>query len=507
MALARAWSVGLLGVEGHLVDVEADLAQGLPGLSLVGLPDAALSEARDRVRAAVVNSGLSWPSRRITIGLGPAWLPKAGSGFDLAIAAAILAADGAVPAGTLNGRVLLGELGLDGSVRSTHGVLPAVLAAARAGRPRVVVPAANASEAALVPGVSVEAVGSLTDLIGVLRGTSPGQPVRVSRSPDPTPNAPDLVDVVGQDHGRMALEVAAAGRHHLLLTGPPGAGKTMLAERLPGILPALDDVQALEVSAVHSVAGLLPADAPLIRRPPLRAPHHSASLPALIGGGGRVLRPGEISLAHHGVLFLDEAPEFARGMLDTLRQPLESGYVEIARASGTARFPARVLLVLAANNCPCANPRPDACTCSSVVRRRYLGRLSGALLDRVDVRVTALPIDRTALLGEGLPTESSAIVAARVAAARAAAAQRFAGSSWRCNADVPGAALRRRFRLPRAATAPLAAALDRGELTARGYDRCLRVAWTLADLGGVPSPGLVEVHAALAMRQLTSVAA
>lgn len=498
--MARGWAAGLFGIEGHLVEVEADLARGLPGLALVGLPDAALSEARDRVRSAVVNSGLSWPGQRITVGLGPAWLPKAGSAFDLAIAAAVLAADGAVPPGAVDERVLLGELGLDGSVRPVLGVLPAALAAARAGRRRLTVPTPNATEAALVPGVAVEAVSSLDGLVDLLRGRSAGEEFRPAADPV-GPGVPDLADVSGQDAARLALEVAAAGGHHLLLTGPPGAGKTMLAERLPSILPPLDDGQALEASAVHSVAGLLAADAPLIRRPPLRAPHHSASLAALVGGGGRVLRPGELSLAHHGVLLLDEAPEFARGMLDALRQPLESGWVHIARAAGVARFPARVQLVLAANPCPCASPDPRACQCGSVARRRYLGRLSGALLDRVDIRVELLPVDRAALLGQAAPAEASATVAARVATARARAVRRLAGSPWRCNAEVPGSALRRQFAAPRDAIGPLAASLDRGELTARGYHRCLRVAWTLADLAGRDRPGRVEVHAALALRR------
>jgi magnesium chelatase family protein len=478
MSLAHAWAVALIGIEGHLVEVEADLAPGLPGLALVGLPDAALSEARDRVRAAVSNSGLAWPSQRITVGLSPAALPKAGSAFDAAIAAAVLAANGEVPIDAVATRVLLGELALDGRLRATRGILPAVLAAARAGHERVVVPVGNAREAALVPGVQVTAVESLSQLVDVLRGDDPGAPVpRIDD--EPAPSGPDLVDVLGQDLGRLALETAAAGGHHLFLHGPPGAGKTMLAARLPGLLPPLTDEQALEVSAVHSVAGLLADDSPLVRHPPFRAPHHSATLPALVGGGGgRQLRPGAVSLAHRGVLFLDEAPEFRGGVLDALRQPLESGVVEIARSSGTARFPARVQLVLAANPCPCASSS-QSCICGSLARRRYLGRISGALLDRVDLRVEVFPVDRVALLGGSSHVEGTADVAARVHAARAAGAERWSGTPWRTNTDVPGSALRGRWRLAPADTRLLAHELDRGRLTARGYDRVLRVAWTL----------------------------
>lgn len=506
MTLARTWSVSLLGVDGHLVDVEADLARGLPGLALVGLPDAALSEARDRVRAAVVNSGLSWPAQRITVGLSPAALPKSGSGFDLAIAAAVLAAHGAVPGEQLAHTVVLGELGLDGRVRATRGVLPAVLAAVRGGYERVVVPAGNATEAALVRGAQVTAVASLAEFVAVLRGESAGSVVGPS-VPGEVVAEPDLADVVGQDFGRLALEVAAAGGHHLFLHGPPGAGKTMLATRLPGLLPPLTDDEALEVSAVHSVAGALAPDAPLLRRPPFGAPHHSATIPALVGGGGRVLRPGAVSLAHRGVLFLDEAPEFRSGALDALRQPLESGAIEIARASGWARFPARFQLVLAANPCPAACLDPRRCSCPSLARRRYLGRLSGALLDRVDLRVEVLPVDRVALLGEAAGAESSATVAARVATARAAAAHRLAGLPWSRNADVPGVALRQRFRLPRGDLQRLARAIDTGALTARGYDRVLRVAWTLADLRGATMPGATEVGAALGLRAADGAAA
>jgi len=499
MPLARAWSVALLGVDGHVIEVEADLSAGLPGLSLVGLPDAALSEARDRVRAAVHNSKLAWPTQRITVGLSPAALPKAGSGFDVAIAAAVLAANGTVPADRLAASVLIGELGLDGRLRSTRGVLPAVLAAVRAGWDRIVVPAANAAEAALIPGVQVCGVEWLTELVAELRGEAPvvNLPTVVPPPDDPEP---DLADVVGQDFARFALEVAAAGGHHLFLHGAPGAGKTMLASRLPGILPSLSDEHAVEVTAVHSVAGLFRSGASLIRRPPLQAPHHSATMQALVGGGGRVLRPGAASIAHRGVLFLDEAPEFRAGVVDALRQPLESGVIEIARATSSARFPARFQLVLAANPCPAACADVRSCTCPSLARRRYLGRLSGALLDRIDLRVEVLPASRAALLDNAGSPEPTAALRARVLAARAAAQARLAGTGWVTNSEVPGAVLRGRFRLPKRALAPAMTALDRGRLSARGYDRILRISWTLADLAGRSEPGPDEVRVAIELR-------
>jgi magnesium chelatase family protein len=506
VTLARAWSVALVGVDGHLVEVEADLAAGLPGLSLVGLPDASLNESRDRVRAAVVNAGLAWPTRRITVGLSPAALPKSGSGFDIAIAAAVLAAAGLVPADAVAGRVLLGELALDGRVRAVRGVLPAVLAAARAGRDRVVVPLECAREAALVPGVVVEAVDTLSGLVAVLRGEDAGCSLPPAPAALPVPG-PDLSDVLGQAEARLALEVAASGSHHLLLTGPPGAGKTLLAERLPGLLPDLDDDTALTVSAVHSVLGLLPPEAPLLRRPPFRAPHHSATLPALIGGGGRSLRPGAISAAHGGVLFLDEAPELAGGVLDALRQPLESGVVEIARAQGTARFPARFQLVMAANPCPCAAPRELDCCCPSAQLRRYQARLSGAVLDRVDLRQQVLPLSRVELLAPGAVGESTAVVAARVAAARAVARERLRPEGLRCNAEVAGSLLRGRLRLPPPALVSASRALDLGLLSARGFDRVVRVAWTLADLAGRARPDRSDVECALGLRGVVTVRA
>jgi magnesium chelatase family protein len=500
VTLARAWSVGLIGVQGAMVEVEVDIAQGLPGVALVGLPDAVVRQSVDRVRAAVANAGGEFPLRRITIGLSPASMPKQGSGFDLALAAAVLAAAEAVPQAAVERLVLLGELGLDGSVRGIRGVLPAVLAAAAAGHRQVVVPAANAEEAALVERVEVLPVGTLAQLVAHLAGRRP-LTRHVRGALPPPPPLPDLGDVVGQAAGRRAVEVAAAGGHHLLLTGPPGAGKTMLAERLPGLLPPLDEQAALEVSAIHSIAGTLPSGAPLVTRPTFEAPHHSASMVSLIGGGSGQIRPGALCRAHLGVLFLDEAPEFPRAVLDTLRQPLERGSVTIHRAAGSATFPCRAQLILAANPCPCATAAGDtACTCSPLERRRYQSRMSGPLLDRIDLRVDLPAVTRAAWL-DGLDApEATAAVARRVRAARRTAAARLAGTGLVTNSQVPGRLLRERWPVPRGSLRLAERALERGALSVRGFDRVLRVAWTLADLAGRSVPGSDEVAEALGMR-------
>ncbi|HSP37630.1 MAG TPA: YifB family Mg chelatase-like AAA ATPase [Frankiaceae bacterium] len=509
MGMACSRCVTLLGVEGHLVEVEADLAGGLPGTTLIGLPDTSLFEARDRVRAAVVNSGWQWPGGRNTIGLFPAALPKSGSGFDAAVAAAVLAAAGVVPREALADRVLLGELALDGRMRPLPGVLPAVLTARRAGITRVVVPAAHVAEASLVPGMTIDAVDSLTGLVALLRGEDPGVTAPPPAPPVEVDRSLDLCDVAGQPRGRLAVEVAAAGGHHLFFEGPPGAGKTMLAERLPGLLPPLTESEALEVTAVHSVAGVLAPGAPLISTPPFRSPHSTASMAAIVGGGSRTLRPGAVSLAHRGVLFLDEAPEFAPNVLDALRQPLESGVVEVARSAASARFPARFTLVLAANPCPCgrAGTKQDAsCPCPPKTRIAYRQRLSGPLLDRVDLRVQLEPPSKLEFLDAGRGprgrhgAESTARVARRVVVARATAAARLTGLPWRSNGEVPGVELRNRWPVSKKAMATALDCFEDGRLSARGLDRVLRVAWTVADLRGRTAPGVAEVATALQLR-------
>lgn len=511
MGLGTSRGVALVGMTGHVVGVEAHLAATVPGFTLIGLPDTALSEARDRVRAAVTSSGLPWPQMRVTVNLSPASLPKHGAGFDLAIAVAVLAGARIVDVSAPRGVVHLGELGLDGRVHPVRGVLPAVAAAVAAGVRRVVVAEADVAEARLVPGAEVRGVSCLAELayaygadIAEPAGvpSSATRPARVQREP-----AGDLEDVLGQHEARAALEIAAAGGHHLLMVGPPGAGKTMLASRLPGLLPDLSEAEAVEVTAVHSVAGTFDAGDGLVRRPPYEDPHHTATAAALVGGGSGVPRPGAASRAHRGVLFLDECPEFGARVLQTLRQPLEDGELVIHRAGGSARFPARFQLVLAANPCPCglAVGQGLQCTCTPVQRRRYFSRVQGPLLDRVDLQVEVAGVSRVDL-DRAEPGESSATVAARVAQARLAAQERFAGTPWRLNGEVQGRHLRSMLGRGGGVLADVDRALDRGMISLRGADRVLRIAWTVADLAGLDRPGREDVGRALALRTRGAVA-
>lgn len=529
MGFARTCSVALVGVEGVVVEVQADLEPGLATFSLVGLPDKSLTESRDRVRAALVNSGAEWPQKKLTVGLSPASVPKSGSGFDLAVACAVLGAAERVDPRALSGLVLIGELALDGRVRPVRGVLPAVLAAAEAGHRRVVVPELAVPEASLVPDVSVLGVRSLAQLIALLADEPAPQEEGIGEEAAPVGEGQsdplggglavpgsglasgddrggrcpvDMADVAGQHEARSALEVAAAGRHHIFFKGPPGAGKTMLAERLPGLLPALGSQESLEVTAVHSVAGTLPSGQPLVTRPPYCAPHHSATMPALVGGGAGLPRPGAVSLAHHGVLFLDEAAECSSRALDAMRQPLESGQVVVARAAGTMRMPARFLLVLAANPCPCGRHgiRAGGCECRPSSIRRYRARLSGPLMDRIDLRVTVQPLSRSELAAVGQRSESSGEIAQRVLAARERAVRRYADTPWTTNGEVPGHELRTRWPLADGALSQAEDDMEQGMLTARGLDRVLRVAWTAADLAGRDRPTAEDVNWALELR-------
>ncbi len=498
MTLGRAFSVAVRGLEGEIVEIEADITSGLPGVHLVGLPDTALQESRDRVRAAITNCGNSWPMARLTLALSPATLPKMGSVYDLALAAAVLSAHGKKEWERLEKTLLLGELALDGRVRPVKGVLPAVLTAKREGWPAVVVPVDNLREASLIDGIEVLGARTLGRLHAWLEGKAQlGERIEAPSS-EPEPEA-DLADVVGQSHARFAVEVAAAGSHHLTLTGPPGVGKTMLAQRLPGLLPELSHCESLEVTAIHSVAGLLSGDTPLITRPPFVAPHHTSSVAALVGGGTGMARPGAVSRAHRGVLFLDEYAEIGNSALEALRTPMEDGEIRLARRDGVARYPARFQLVLAANPCPCASPDPRECICTSTAKRRYLGKLSGPLMDRVDLRVEMHRERAGAFAAEA--GESTALVRERVQSARDAAAHRWQQHGIRTNAEVSGVLLRRRYRLESKAMEPLKTAVDRGLLSIRGVDRTLRVAWTLADLAGRGSPELNDVTTALSFRQ------
>ena len=493
--LARLCSAALFGVEASLVQVEVDVSFGLPTFTMVGLPDSTVRESRDRVRSAIRNSGFDFPAHRVTINLAPADVRKRGTSFDLPIAIGVLAASGLLERRAFDDVLILGELSLDGSIQAVRGVLPMALAARRH-RLRLLLPARSATEAAIVPGLEPIAVSSLAEVVAVLDGratTSP--PPRMVFRASVEAGAGDLADVKGQAFARRALEIAAAGRHNLLFVGPPGAGKTLMARRLPGLLPPPTFDEAVESTVIHSVAGLLQGRDRFLCSRPFRAPHHTASDVALIGGG-RDPHPGEVSLAHNGVLFLDEIPEFDRRVLEVLRQPLEEGIVRIARAAGTARFPARFVLVAAMNPCPCgyAGDPTRACRCTPGQVTRYHGRLSGPLRDRLDLTVPVEAVPVSELTSEDR-SECSAVVRDRVIAARDAQRRRTAEIGCVTNADLQGKALARLCRLDRAGAGLLTHAAARFGLTARAYDRVRRVARTIADLEAAPcirAPHLAE---------------
>ncbi len=484
--LSLSFCAGMLGIEGYVVRVEADTSPGSPAFTIIGLPDRALADASGRVRAAIFNSGFAYPPGRVLVNLSPADVRKGGPAFDLAIALALLAIDEQIDRLALQGFIALGELALDGTLRPVNGILPMVIGARNAGFCKLIVPQRNADEAALVDGIELYTVDSLQSAVAVILGNG-GPWRRHTQAPSLDPSDAlvhgDLADVRGQLAAKRALEIAAAGGHNLLFVGPPGCGKTMLARRLPSILPPMTLSEALDVTKIYSVAGLLTNRAGVVSTRPFRFPHHTISQAALVGGGP-MARPGEISLAHHGVLFLDELPEFGRGAIEVMRQPLEEGTVTIARAAGTFTYPARFQLVASMNPCPCGyrGLRGAECRCDDASVAKYIGKLSGPLLDRIDlqIEIARVPFDDM-VRRDG--AERSPAIRERVVAARAIARERFAGTTIGANAEIPPSLMRTYCPLDDAAMRILANASAKRQFSARALDRIARVARTIADLG------------------------